>query len=165
MAQNNFLKFSAVINIIGVNPYVLILKNILAKLFIQSGTNKGKIPIVMKIDGYEFTQTLVKYSGAWRLYLNTPMRKAAGKETGSKASFEIKFNPNKKELPLHKALKTAFRLNPEAYKIFKALPPSRRLEINRYISNLKSDESVKRNVARAIGFLNGNTRFIGRDKP
>ncbi|MCB0523292.1 MAG: YdeI/OmpD-associated family protein [Saprospiraceae bacterium] len=49
--------------------------------------------------------------------------------------------------------------------IFDALPASRRKEIVRYIANLKTEESVERNVSRAIGFLLGKERFIGRDKP
>jgi hypothetical protein len=37
-------------------------------------------------------------------------------------------------------------------------------EIMRYINNLKTTESVERNVERAIRFLLGKDRFVGRDK-
>lgn len=53
----------------------------------QAKTDKGKIRVALKIDGFPFTQILVKYSGHWRLYLNTPMRKAAKKEVGDNANF------------------------------------------------------------------------------
>ncbi|MEI9935362.1 MAG: hypothetical protein WDM71_11065 [Ferruginibacter sp.] len=43
----------------------------------QAGKDKGHIPVKGKLDGHAFIQTLVKYSGKWRLYLNGPMRKAS----------------------------------------------------------------------------------------
>ena len=33
------------------------------------------------------------------------------------------------------------------------------------IANLKTEKSVERNVTRAINFLLGKERFVGRDKP
>jgi uncharacterized protein (UPF0147 family) len=39
------------------------------------------------------------------------------------------------------------------------------MRIIRYISALKTDESVSRNVRRAIEFLTSDGRFVGRDKP
>jgi hypothetical protein len=35
----------------------------------------------------------------------------------------------------------------------------------RYISALKTPESISRNIQLAIGFLKGDNRFVGRDKP
>ena len=61
------LKFKAKIEIIGVNPFVSLPERVLQKVFRQAGKDKGKIPIKMKIDGHEFTQTLIKWSGFWRL--------------------------------------------------------------------------------------------------
>lgn len=55
--------------------------------------------------------------------------------------------------------------NPAAKKVFDDLAPSRQHEIVRYIDNLKTDESVDRNVARALDFLLGRGRFVGRDRP
>ena len=49
--------------------------------------------------------------------------------------------------------------------VLAALASPRRLEILRYIAMLKSPVSVARSVARAIAFLNGEGRFVGRDKP
>ncbi|MDR3271200.1 MAG: YdeI/OmpD-associated family protein [Peptococcaceae bacterium] len=57
------------------------------------------------------------------------------------------------------------RKNPDAKKVFDGLSPSKRHEIIRYISFLKSEESVDQNVEKAINFLLGNGRFVGRDKP
>lgn len=157
--------FRAKIDIIGINPFVFVPEKVLKGLFADAGKHRGKIPVEMKIDGHPFTQTLVKYSGYWRLYLNMPMRKAAGKDVGDTAVFEISFDREERQVPMHPAFTAALNANKDAKKIFDALNPSRRLEICRYISGLKTEAAVARNIVRAIGFLSGSERFVGRDKP
>ncbi len=66
---------------------------------------------------------------------------------------------------MHAKLKTALEENKEANNIFINLSPSLQKEIIRYISFLKTEISVDKNVDKAIQFLLGSERFIGRDKP
>ncbi len=157
--------FKAKIHIIGVNPYVLLPEKVLNGVFAQAGKDKGPIPVCGTMDGHKYLQTLVKYSGLWRLYLNTPMRKAAGKDVGDTAAFTIEYDPIERTIEMHPKLQAALKKDKAAKEIFDTLPPSRRKEIVRYISFLKSEESVDRNVAKAISFLKGEERFVGRDKP
>ncbi|TGE27622.1 DUF1905 domain-containing protein [Hymenobacter metallicola] len=157
--------FSARIELIGVNPYVLVPEPLRQALFAAAGKAKGPIPVQLTIDGHAFPQTLVKYAGQWRLYLNGPMRQAAGKQVGDTATFTLRHDPESRELPVHPRLSQALAENAAAAAVFNSLPASRRLEIVRYISFLKSEESVERNVQRAIRFLLGQERFIGRDNP
>lgn len=159
------LHFQAQIEIIGVNPYVLLPDTVLQNLFQQAGKDRGKIPVRMKIDGHEFTQTLVKYSGHWRLYLNMPMRKAAGKDVGDTAAFEVEFDPQERTVPMHPKFRQALDAHPAAARAFERLSPSRQLEILRYLAALKTEASIDRNVDRAMRFLTGEARFAGRDKP
>ncbi len=165
MPKKGSIKFTAKIDIIGVNPFVYLPVKVLKHIFEQAKKDKGKIPVRIKIDGHEFTQTLVKYSGDWRLYLNTPMRKAAKKDVGDKALFEVAYDNIKRVIPVHPKLGKALKENKQAKKIFDSLSPSLRLEIVRYISFLKTEESIERNVTKAINFLLGKQRFIGRDHP
>ena len=158
-------KFKAKIEIIGVNPFVFLPDRVLHQIFAQAEKNKGKIPVRIKIDGHEFTQTLIKWSGSWRLYLNTPMRKAAKKEVGDIAKFEIEYDPIERTVPLHPKFEKALRENKEAKKVFDSLRPSLQLEINRYFGLLKTESAVDKNVTKAIQFLLGNGRFVARDKP
>ena len=158
-------EFSAVIEIIGINPFVFVPTEVLEAIFEQAGKNKGKIPVLMKIEGHRFEQTLIKYSGHWRLYLNTPMRKSAEREVGQMARFGIEFDPQERVTPFHPKFKKALMGNEEAESVYKHLSLSLQKEILRYLSNLKTEESVDRNVLRAISFLLGKERFIGRDKP
>ena len=157
------LSFTAKIDIIGINPFVLIPEEVLAGVFEQAGKSKGAIPVIMTIDGHAFPQNLVKYAGEWRLYLNQPMRTAAGKEVGATATFTLEFDPSDRSIPMHPLLKKALKDNSAAKQQFEALPPSRQKEIVRYIASLKTEESVARNIERALGFLTGKERFVGRD--
>jgi len=159
------IKFKAKIEIIGVNPFVFLPDRVLQQIFLQAGKSKGKIPVKINIDGHAFTQTLIKWSGAWRLYLNTPMRKAAKKDVGDVANFEIAYDPIARTVPMHPKFEKALRENKEAKKVFESLRPSLQLEINRYFSYLKSESAVERNVTKAIQFLLGDGRFVARDKP
>ena len=166
MSTNALLAaLTTAIDIIGINPYVLLPDAHLRKLFAQAGKDKGPIPLRGTLDGHAFLQTLVRYAGYWRLYLNGPMLKAAKKGVGDRVSVRIAFDPVERTIPVHPALAAALKANPAAAKVLDALPPSRRKEIVRYINHLKSEEAVKRNVERAIGFLVGKVRFVGRGKP
>jgi Domain of unknown function (DUF1905) len=165
MEKTKANKFSAKIEIIGINPFVYVPDAILASIFTQAKKDKGKIPVKLKIDDHEFPQTLIKYSGYWRLYLNTPMRKSANKDVGDKAVFELKFDPEERIIPAHPKFTKALKENKAAKQIFDNLRPSLQLEIVRYLSFLKTDESLDRNIIKAINFLLGKQRFIGRDKP
>ncbi|TGL88771.1 DUF1905 domain-containing protein [Leptospira congkakensis] len=157
-----YLPFSAQIEIIGINPFVFLPNPVLRSLMQQAGTDKGKIRVYLKIEGFEFTQTLVKYNGHWRLYLNTPMRVKAKKEVGDKAKFEIRFNPEEKIHPISLELKKALNQNKTAKTNFDNLSPSLQNEIMRYISGLKSEKTKEENVTRAIQYLLGKGKFLGR---
>ncbi|MEI9944176.1 MAG: DUF1905 domain-containing protein [Chitinophagaceae bacterium] len=157
--------FTAKIYKIGINPYVLLPAAVLKELFKEAGKNKGPIPVHGTLNGHPFIQHLIKYSGKWRLYLNTPMRKGAGIDVGDMANVKIEYDPEKRIIPVHPKLQSAFNQNKKAKAVFDKLIPSRQKEIVRYIGNLKSDEAIEKNIKRAIAFLSGKERFIGRDKP
>jgi hypothetical protein len=159
------LNFTAAIEIIGVNPFVQVPVNILDELFKQCGRNKGAIPIKGTINGSPYTQTLVKFKGLWRLYINTFMLKNSPGRGGDMIELTIQFDPDERTIVPPPGFVKALEENPCAKAVFDNLPPSRRHEIVRYIASLKTEESVTRNIARAIDFLNGHGRFVGRDKP
>lgn len=157
--------FKAKIYIIGINPFVLLPMEALAQLFIQAGKSKGPIQIKGTLDGHPFKQNLVKYSDKWRLYLNTPMRKAAGKEVGDFVEVQIAFDPSPRIIPMHPKLQIALKKNKEAMEVYQSLSPSLQKEILRYINALKTEMAINKNIKKAIAFLLGKERFIGRDKP
>src|SRR5687767_8785741 len=114
MAKTKLLKFSATIEIIGINPYVYLPDEILNAIFERAGKNKGSIQVKGKIQGHDYIQNLVKYAGHWRLYLNTPMRKKGGIDVGDVAHVEIDFDPIERKQEMHPDLKKALTQNKEA---------------------------------------------------
>lgn len=157
--------FVAEIRIIGVNPFVFLPASVLKGLFAQAGKEKGPVPVRGTVDAHAFTQTLVKFSGHSRLYVNGPMLKAVKKSVGDTVRIRIAFDPRDRSLPMPAALEAALQQHGKAAVKFASLPPSRRKEIMRYIGNLKGEAAIAKNVARAIAFLEERERFIGREKP
>lgn len=157
--------FDAVLEIIGINPFVFVPPDILSWIFSVSGKSSGPIPVRGTINGNQYTQTLVKFRGDWRLYVNTVMLPGSPRRIGDTLHFTIQFDDRDRNIAPHPRLTEALRRNHQALEIFESLAPSLRKEIIRYISSLKSESSVMKNVERAIGFLLGKNRFIGRDKP
>jgi uncharacterized protein YdeI (YjbR/CyaY-like superfamily) len=158
-------KFKTALKITGINPFVAVPEQILAIIFEQAGKDKGYIPVRGTVNGKEYIQTLVKHKGEWTLYINTKMLKDSPKRIGEEIKIGIEFDPADRIITPHPELLKALNKSKTAKKVFDKLSPSLQKEIIRYISFLKSEESVNKNIDKAIGFLNGKNRFIGRDKP
>jgi len=159
------MKFTAEINIIGVNPYVHVPDKILENIFRKSGKTKGAIPIKGTVNGIPYKQTLVRYKGDWRLYINTYMLHLSPRRIGEIIKVSAEYDPVPRVITPHADFKKALNKNRKAKMVFDNLPASRRLEIVRYLANLKTEEALERNILRAIQFLLGRERFVGRDKP
>src|ERR1700677_1354939 len=63
-------KFSAIIEIIGANPFVSLPVRVLSAVLREAGKDKGPIRVRGTINGDPYRQTLLRYKGAWRLYVN-----------------------------------------------------------------------------------------------
>jgi hypothetical protein len=157
--------FTANIELIGINPFVNIPEEILAALFEQAGKNKSPIPVHGTVNGIAYQQNLMFFKDEWRLYINTTMLKDSPKRIGENIQITVGFDPSDRTIAPHPKLTVALDENTEAKHVFDSLPPSRQKEIIRYIAALKTEESIDKNVKKAIDFLLGNERFIGRDKP
>src|ERR1043166_7115166 len=130
-------KFKARLEIIGINPFVFVPQQILNTIFLKARKDKGPIPVCGTINGKKYTQTLVKYSGEWRLYVNTTMLSDSPKKIGENIEVTIQFDPTVRTIEPHPKLVKALNKHRDAKKIFNNLPASRQKEIIRYISNLK----------------------------
>jgi uncharacterized protein YdeI (YjbR/CyaY-like superfamily) len=150
-------RFTSKILKIGINPYVALPEDVLHMLFKQADKNKGPIPVRGTLNGKRFLQTLVKYRGAWRLYLNTPMRQDAGIDVRDDATIEIEFDFEPRVVPTHPQFARALSKNKEAKTAFKKLAPSRQKEILRYLNSMKTEESRARNIENVIQYLSGKS--------
>ncbi|MDF2384055.1 YdeI/OmpD-associated family protein [Nostoc ellipsosporum NOK] len=156
-------RFEAILEIIGVNPFVFVPEEILDRLFADAKKDKGKIPVAGTVNGKKYIQTLVKYSGAWRLYINNIMLPGAKNKVGERLKVAVRFDDADRSIVPHPKLVQALKKNKQAGDIFDSLAPSLQKEIVRYISFLKTETAIDENVKKAIGFLQGKNRFIGRD--
>ncbi|HEX6848699.1 MAG TPA: YdeI/OmpD-associated family protein [Chitinophagaceae bacterium] len=91
-------------------------------------------------------------------------RKAAGKDVVDIIEIQIDFDAKPRTIPIHPKMEKAFKENKEAKLAFDKLSPSRQKEILRYINSLKSEESVDKDVQRAIAHLISGKPFIGKVK-
>ncbi|TSJ47934.1 DUF1905 domain-containing protein [Fluviicola chungangensis] len=155
--------FDAKIKIIGMNPFVFVPGPVLADLFREFGKDKGPVPVKGTVNGKPYQQTLVRYAGEWRLYINTKMLPKSPERIGEKIKIGIELDLSDRTIQPHPKLVQALKENAQANVIFESLAPSLQHEIVRYIANLKTEASVDRNVIKAIDFLLGKERFIGRD--
>jgi len=145
--------FKARIYKVGINPCVKVPWRITDKLT----ATKGYIPIKGTIGKHFFQQTLcpVKNQG-YRLYVNGPMLKGSGLEVADTAHFIIEQDTLERNLdhPMPKGFKKQLKEH-GLLKIFQQLAPSRQKEINRYLNNLKTEESLTRNINKLINALQG----------
>ena len=144
---------------IGINPGVDPPGDVLDAIFAQAGKTKGPIPVRGKVNGAEFTQTLIKYRAAWRLYINGEMLKSSVTKVGDTVDIEIEYDGRPREVPMPPKLAKALKKDKTAKTAFESLSASRQKEICRYIAMLKSEESIDRNVERII------KRLICEDVP
>lgn len=156
-------EFKASLDIIGINPFVFIPEQILDTIFQDAGRDKGPIPVKGYVNEKPYVQTLVRFKGSWRLYINMNMLPASPKRIGEVITVSIGYNQTENILDIPADLMEALAENSKANAIFQELPPYLKKEIIRYISALKTPASRAENIRRAIGFLLGENRFIGRN--
>src|SRR5690242_14804303 len=123
--------FSATVYKIDINPYVKVPDRILQKLCRDAGKETGPIPVKGTLRGKPFVATVVKFRGLWRLYLNTPMRRAAGVEVGDKVTVGVRYDKTPRTVPAPRKFTLALSKNKRAKEAFEKLAPSRQKEILR----------------------------------
>lgn len=155
MAIKIMKSFSAIISKIGINPYVSLPENVLSGLFKQADKTKGPIQVRGTVNGKRFKQTLVKYQGAWRLYINGEMRRAAEIDVGAEAHIKIEYDPLPRIELMPSKLWAALSKSKTAKVAFESLRPSRQKEILRYLNSMKTESSLERNIEKIIQHLLG----------
>ncbi|WP_290709019.1 DUF1905 domain-containing protein [Flavihumibacter sp. CACIAM 22H1] len=110
--------FKARIELIGINPYVLVPDQLLVQIFAEANKEKGPIPVYGSVNGINYQQTLVKYKGSWRLYINTTMLPDSTKRIGEIIDVAVAFDRRDRTLAMHTGLEKALNKIPAARKIF-----------------------------------------------
>jgi hypothetical protein len=162
------MKFRAAIEINNINPYVLV--NAARAKRLKLAWRKP-MPVLVQVNGRPEPPWRINMmpvgDGSFYLYLHGDVRKASATKVGDNAEIWVSFDEEYRDGPVHEIPdEFARRLveNPQAQEQWRALPPSRKKEILRYLAALKSEEARSRNIDRAMRVLSGSQeRFMARD--
>jgi hypothetical protein len=162
------LSVTAPVEMVGINPFVLVPAERATALRAQW---RRPMPVLVRINGAPEepwrTNLMPRGDGAFFLYLHGEMRKESNVDVGDVVTAELQFDESYRGGPAHEMprdFQEALDANPAAQANWLELPPSRRKEILRYFASLKTDRAKKRNVARAVHVLSGESdRFMARD--
>ena len=133
------------------NPCVIVPDNIVSKLYELAGKEKCPVQVKCELKKRWYEANVVKYKGAYRLYLHGIMRKETGIEVDDTIRVALVYDPAPRMPPMPKEFRTALAENKEAKNVWKLQPRSRRKEILNYMSSLKTKESLIRNIEKVIG--------------
>jgi hypothetical protein len=162
------VEFSARVDMVGVNPYVLVDDERANRL--RPGWRRP-MPVLVKINGRPDspwrTNMMPVGNGEFYLYLHGGMRKSANVKVDDVVTLAVSFDDTYKNGPLHATpdwFEAALGNEPLALANWEALAPSRQKEVLRYFAGLKSDDAKKRNLVQVLRVLSGaRERFMGRD--
>lgn len=161
------LHFQAVIEIIGVNPYVHVVKSHASQL--RAGWKKP-MPVTVQINGQPkepwHINMMPMGNGDFYLYLHGDVRSASETKVGDTVTVDVAFDEDYVSGPQDQPdwFRKQLRINSQAKKNWENLTPSRQKEIVRYLHALKSDAAKERNLQKVMAMLSGQSgRFMARD--
>lgn len=161
------LRFTAIIEITNGNPYVLVSAARAVKLKPEW---RKPMPVLVQVNGEPEPPWRINMmpigDGSFYLYLHGDVRKASDTKVGDRVAVSVSFDDGYKNGPMH-PMPEWFRVllsgNKKAKAGWDKLIPSRKKEILRYFSRLKSDEARERNAQKALHILSGGEgRFMAR---
>jgi hypothetical protein len=159
--------FTGIIEIRNGNPYLLV--SALRAKAIKAGWRRP-LPVLLRINGNPDRLWRINMmpvgNGDFYLYLHGDIRRASCTSVGDRVRVEVHFDAAYQTGPQHPMpgwFGKGLAANPQAKKNWLALSPSRKKEILRYFSRLKSKDAQARNLSKALHVLSGaNDRFMAR---
>ena len=158
MKPNQKHIFSANIYLIGINWCVDVPFEITSCLIVE----RGRINIRGRINGFDFTKTLMPVKGSThRLFVNKTMMKGGNTALGKMANFEIEQDYNKKvkDYPLPKLVSEQLVDN-NLLADFNNLTASRKRSILKYFSYIKTEETLMKNIDKLINQLRNKEKNV-----
>jgi hypothetical protein len=112
------------------------------------------VQVDAKVNKHSFKANLVPLGkGKFRLYLHGIIRKKANVGVGDVVKIRLKEDLKPRAEKMHELLAEELKQDQLMKNNWKKLRPSRKKEILRYLNNLKTEESLKRNVAKVVRML------------
>lgn len=161
------MRFKAVMEIYNGNPYILM--SVKRANALKKGWKKP-MPVIVKINGKPKEgwkiNMMPRGDGSFYLYLHGYVREASKTGVGDKVDVDVVFDEDYRSGPIHEMpvwFREALNGNSKARGAWEELIPSRKKEILRYFSWLKSDDAKKRNLEKVMHVLSGKEgRFMAR---
>jgi hypothetical protein len=161
------LSFRSAIRIRDGNPYIPVSA---ARARAIRTDWRRPLPVLVRINGKPADAWRINMmpagDGSFYLYLHGDVRKASNTKVGDRVVAEVAFDAAYRNGPMHPMppwFEVALANNPKAIANWDALIPSRKKEILRYFSWLKSEAARARNLERALHVLSGRKgRFMAR---
>ena len=123
---------------------------------------KGRINIKGQINGFHFTKTLMPVKNSnHRLFINEAMMKGGSTALGEIANFKIEQDKSKvvKDYLIPKKLVEYLDKN-KLTKDFENLTESRKKDILKYLSYIKTEETLIKNINKLISQLKNREKNI-----
>jgi len=151
-------KFTATIYKTGINYAVDVPAEITSKLI----AIKGYIKIKGTVNGFPFTKSLVPVkNGLYRLFVNVITLKGAKTWANETARFVIEQDDEilERDYPMPDLLTIQLK-EKELLDTFNSLSNYRKKEILRYVNNIKTSETLQKNISRLIAQLEQKSKDV-----
>lgn len=154
---DNDLIFSAAIVKLGLNFCVEVPEAIVRELL--KAANKRATPVQVRatLNGHPFDANVVRYNGAWRLYLNGAVRAKAGVGVGDTIQISLEYDPTDRMPPMPDKLQQALASDERLKAAWRLQPGARRKEILAYLQSRDSAAAEDRAVRRVLQHLDHKT--------
>jgi hypothetical protein len=162
------VSFTARIEILGINPCVRVSGELATTLKPEW---RRPMPVLVRLNGGPRTRWRTNMmptgDGDYLLYLHGAMRLASRTSVGDLVNVVLSFDREYRRGPgqnVPEWFQSALDHEPMAQSNWIALTPSRRKEVVRYLSALRSDQAKSRNLDQVMRVLCGEAgRYMGRD--
>jgi hypothetical protein len=158
MSLSQKFKFKAKIYKTGINWCV----DLPAKITQRMTSEKGRIKIKGQINGFDFTKTLMPVkNGPHRLFVNLQMMKGGKTALGQSAQFEIEqtVDSSIKKYAMPQMLIEKLATHQVA-EHFENLSASRKNDILKYLSYLKTVDTLEKNIDKLISQLQNKEKKV-----
>lgn len=146
----------------GINPFVLV--SAARAQRIKAAWRKS-LPVLVRVNGEPSAKPwrinmMPAGDGSFYLYLHGSVRRASNTKVGDRVRVEVAFDAAYRggPAPMPKEFRAALARDSVAARAWKALTPSRKKEVVRYIASLKSAESRTRNIVKFVAQLSGRVQ-------
>jgi hypothetical protein len=120
-----------------------------------------RAPVRVRIKGFEFRTTLMRYGGVDYIGLNREVRDGAGVEAGARVAVEVELDDEPRVVEVPKDLALALRGERDARDAFERLSYTHRKEYVRWIEEAKRDETRRSRIGKTISMLASGVKTPG----